>query len=729
MSPAPGLKRRRRSSPAGLLVLALLLVPSIAGASLLGIEIAGQPGSVPWNVADIKPGFHGNGTVTITNPGQHACSVVVWVGNVTGDRALGQYLRYRVASPRLATSMTFPATIYEFPQGPDSPQRITVSPVSAGETVTVDWTWEFQETGRPQNEAQAKRLGFVVYYTLLCPPPDLSGWYDVSPRVFRLARIPGDPCYLMNQTLQEYRIYTCTEQGCSYVVPDHRWLDLGTVLLDEDGDGVCDGDRTPTPTGTRTVPSTTAVPATTVPTTVPATTVPATTVPSTTGQTMTLPTTAFPKTTVPTGTVPGVRPTPVPTIDTALCPPLVEPSGPVTEITGPAVITAPGYYVLDPGAVNTTAPVYIEVRSSGVTIDGMGRTIDGVDGHGTYGILVRGDGPLERVVVQNVTVNDFAYGIALVETSHSRVNRVGATSCTYDGVMVLGGGDNEIVCSLIDRDDDGINLTATRGTRVALNTVTANVRGSGIHAGPGCAAVTVVGNIVGGNDEGIEVEYARDVVIRSNRIYASRFSGLNLTGAEALTVVDNFLENRENVDRHAGAFSGAWSQEPAPGPNVMGNPLVGGNYWGTPDGTGFSDVTPDRNRDGFADGSYVLPYGLGTDFHPLGPPLSLPARPAGTITGPGTTATGVSGAAGTGGAAIGAGEEPTIGGSGSGSPVAAGGTAAEQAGADTTPTLTAPGAPAGTEAGGPVSPVPGLALGAGLALLLIAGLIVRRRRR
>ena len=160
-----------------LLLLALLVIPFAAGASIFDISITGQLGDTPWHVADINPGFRGDGIVDITNTGSDDCSVLVWVGNITGDFALGQYMLYNVSSPRLVTSMTFPATIYDFPQGPDLSRAIIVSPVSPGETVRLDWTWEFREMNRPQNEAQGKQLGFDVYYTLISPPVERNGWY------------------------------------------------------------------------------------------------------------------------------------------------------------------------------------------------------------------------------------------------------------------------------------------------------------------------------------------------------------------------------------------------------------------------------------------------------------------------------------------------------------------------------------------------------------------------
>jgi parallel beta-helix repeat protein len=671
-----------------LLLLGLLAIPVPAFASVVDLGVTGQPGDTPWWAAEIVPGRNGDGVVTITNTGSDDCSVLVWVGNITGERALGQYMLYSVSGPRLVTSMTFPATIYDFPQAPDPSRSIVVSPVSPGETVSLDWTWEFRETGVPQNEAQGKQIGFNVYYTLISPPVERNGWYTVTPPVFRQVPIPGEPCTAMNQTLQEYRVYTCTAELCSYVVTGQRWLDLGLVLHDEDGDGICDGDETPTPT-----------PLSTVTRTVPATTV-----------------------------VSATNTTPAPTVDTSLCPPPAVPTGPATVITGPTVITAPGYYVLGTGAVDTAAPIFIEVRSSGVTVDGMGRTIDGIDGDGSYGIRVRGDGPLEKVVVQNVTVNDFAYGIALVDTSQSLINRVGATSNTYDGIMVLGGGDNEIACSLVLRDDDGINMTATTGTRVMGNTVTGNIRGSGVHVGPGSSWIAVVGNIVAENDEGIEVENARGVAIRSNRIFGSRYRGMNLTAADEMTVVDNYFSNRENVRRHAGAFTGVWSQAPAAGPNVMGNPSIGGNFWGTPDGTGFSEVTPDLDGDGFADGTYVLPDGLGTDLYPLGPSLSFSWTVA-TTRAPSTAGRLVTGADVDGPGAR-AGDEQAI---------AAGGAppgSADLTGAGTqpvaafaTPTAAGAGWGAGTAAGLPALPAPAFLMIAGPAALLVAGLILLRRRR
>ena len=98
--------------------------------------------------------------------------------------------------------------------------------------------------------------------------------------------------------------------------------------------------------------------------------------------------------------------------------------------------------------------------------------------------------------------------------------------------------------------------------------------------------------------------------------------------------MDNYFNNKANILYPTGAFTGTWSLPAQKGPNVVGGPYIGGNYWGTPDETGFSDVTPDWNGDGFVNGVYVLPGGIGIDRLPLAPSAFMHCF--GTVPVPGT---------------------------------------------------------------------------------------------
>ena len=394
------------------------------------------------------------------------------------------------------------------------------------------------------------------------------------------------------------------------------------------------GVATPTPAGT--------TPGTTVPTTAPGTLQPT---PGLTGtQPATLPTSPAPTTQAPSPTrtgVPTVRtqeptatPTPWPTgtfvlptppVDMptpipGLCPPLLVSTGSETPITGPTRITSPGFYRFADSFIDVNETVWLEVYASNVTIDGNGHSLDGRDGFGTHGIRVMNESSVDRVFIQNLTVTDFAYGISLYNVTNSTIVSVNASSNTYDGIMTSGGADNLLACNVIHQDDDGINLTGTDRTVVINNTVTENFRGSGIHLAGGAEGVRLLANRIGYNDEGIEVEKTTNSEIAQNLVWESRYYGLNLTSAENLTVYDNYARNRQNIRPPTGPFTATWNLSVASGPNLFGGSVIGGNFWGDLNRTGFSETHRDNNRDGFVDVPYVLPDGAGIDWLPLAPP-------------------------------------------------------------------------------------------------------------
>ena len=58
-----------------------------------------------------------------------------------------------------------------------------------------------------------------------------------------------------------------------------------------------------------------------------------------------------------------------------------------------------------------------------------------------------------------------------------------------------------------------------------------------------------------------------------------------------------------------------WNVTVTTGPNIVGGPYIGGNYWADPDGTGWSQTHPDRG-DGFCNASFVIDAD-NTDYLPL----------------------------------------------------------------------------------------------------------------
>ena len=96
-------------------------------------------------------------------------------------------------------------------------------------------------------------------------------------------------------------------------------------------------------------------------------------------------------------------------------------------------------------------------------------------------------------------------------------------------------------------------------------------------------------------------------------------TGIFLENVTDLLIFDNFFNNHLNYAIGEGTSGIAWNltYRPAPIGNVLGGPYLGGNFWGNPEGSGFSQTAEDADRDGICD----VPYPLGetgyTDYLPL----------------------------------------------------------------------------------------------------------------
>jgi hypothetical protein len=129
----------------------------------------GPPGCIRWNEQDIKPGFHECSNVEITNDGNMEGTLYILVRDITGSYDLGKYMFFDVQNARIIKDIDLPATMYDFPDDVYPVKYISIPAFKPGETITLNWCWEFIETNQPQNEAQGKSIGFTIYYTLRAP--------------------------------------------------------------------------------------------------------------------------------------------------------------------------------------------------------------------------------------------------------------------------------------------------------------------------------------------------------------------------------------------------------------------------------------------------------------------------------------------------------------------------------------------------------------------------------
>lgn len=277
-------------------------------------------------------------------------------------------------------------------------------------------------------------------------------------------------------------------------------------------------------------------------------------------------------------------------------------------VTGPVVITAPGTYELANDIAGAGEVAGIEVRASDVVIEGNGHTLVGSSARDLPGILVQGrTGVLaDRVEIRNISLQDWQHG----------VHAIGVSGLVLDEVTAR------------ENRDHGLYLFAVTNATVRNCTAVANL-------GTGLVLSDVSHDNLVQATTASENEHNGMMLIASNRnrllgntVRDNGAYGIDCYLTRENVIADNLFVNANNT--HIEEFDrDTWSLSASAGPNIAGGPMRGGNYWGRPDGTGYSEVTPDANGDGFCDTPYTIKEGS-VDELPLkgtGAPPTTTATP------------------------------------------------------------------------------------------------------
>ncbi|MCD6550042.1 right-handed parallel beta-helix repeat-containing protein, partial [bacterium] len=106
------------------------------------------------------------------------------------------------------------------------------------------------------------------------------------------------------------------------------------------------------------------------------------------------------------------------------------------------------------------------------------------------------------------------------------------------------------------------------------------------------------------NGEGYRVFSGSGNILKGSTITNSKSSGIGQSEVNNY-YFDNYFSNNDNVDLHSSpGASNFWNTSTSPGPNIVGGPYFGGNYWSNPSATGYSDTCSDSDSNGFCDQPY-----------------------------------------------------------------------------------------------------------------------------
>jgi len=122
--------------------------------------------------------------------------------------------------------------------------------------------------------------------------------------------------------------------------------------------------------------------------------------------------------------------------------------------------------------------------------------------------------------------------------------------------------------------------------------------------------VDIIGNKILNADIGIGLYQGAGsstyALISKNKIIGCNV-GIKFYWESSSDIYNNYFSNKENVvfDSSWGGDV-SWNTTKTAGYNIVSGPYIAGNFWGAPDGKGFSQTASDKNYDGIADSPYVI---------------------------------------------------------------------------------------------------------------------------
>jgi len=239
-------------------------------------------------------------------------------------------------------------------------------------------------------------------------------------------------------------------------------------------------------------------------------------------------------------------------------------SASTTTIDSCTTIEDSGHYRLSADIEDSDAETCIAIAASDVTLDGDGRTIDGVGNDSTVGVAVETAESLSAVTVRDLTVSDWGTGVRYRDVDDGEITAVDATN-NSDGLALYSAEGNTIADTATTDNDAGIYLDdSSADNEIRANDLTNNTNGivlrasnenaitdnaveesadNGIELAAGSENNTVSENDLAATDYGIVVDRSDGNELADNTVESSSRDGIVLTGASNTTVSANHVDS------------------------------------------------------------------------------------------------------------------------------------------------------------------------------------------
>jgi PGF-pre-PGF domain-containing protein len=232
--------------------------------------------------------------------------------------------------------------------------------------------------------------------------------------------------------------------------------------------------------------------------------------------------------------------------------------------------------------------------------------------------LVRSE---RNMLFNNIANSNDGHGIVLENSNNNNLtSNIASSNTGFEkgfGFYLANSNGNTINKNTANKNNRGIYLRNSNTTKILSNDISENYDYGILISFSNYN--TISRNTANETSRGIHLDSAGSNTVSGNIVASNDVSGFFMCkGCHRNLFFNNYLNNFVNAD--VNNTDNIWNTTKIAGRNIVGGPYIGGNFWASPAGTGFSETAQDKNGDGISDTQYIWLNKNGTnvtDYLPL----------------------------------------------------------------------------------------------------------------